>query len=39
MECMKYLIALLAVAGIVVSSIALHVHLVGPERVASLRGL
>jgi uncharacterized membrane protein len=27
MECMKYLIALLAVAGIVVSSIALHVHL------------
>ena len=27
MECMKYLIALLALAGIVVSSIALHVHL------------
>jgi vitamin-K-epoxide reductase (warfarin-sensitive) len=27
MECMKYLIALLAVAGIAVSSMALHVHL------------
>ena len=31
MECMKYLIALLAVAGIVVSSIALHVHLMDPN--------
>jgi len=28
--CMKYLIALLAVAGIVVSSMALHVHLMDP---------
>jgi uncharacterized membrane protein len=27
MECMKYVIAFLAVAGIVVSSMALHVHL------------
>jgi len=27
MECMKYVIALLAVAGIVVSAMALHVHL------------
>ena len=31
MVCMKYLIALLAVAGIVVSSIALHVHLMDPN--------
>jgi uncharacterized membrane protein len=31
MECMKYLIALLAVAGIVVSSMALHVHLMDPN--------
>jgi uncharacterized membrane protein len=31
MECMKYLIALLAIAGIVVSSIALHVHLMDPN--------
>jgi uncharacterized membrane protein len=31
MESMKYLIALLAVAGIVVSSIALHVHLMDPN--------
>jgi uncharacterized membrane protein len=31
MECMKYLIALLAVAGIVVSSIALHVHRMDPN--------
>jgi uncharacterized membrane protein len=31
MECMKYVIALLAVAGIVVSSIALHVHLMDPN--------
>jgi vitamin-K-epoxide reductase (warfarin-sensitive) len=30
MECMKYLIALLAVAGIVVSSLALHVHNMDP---------
>lgn len=30
MECMKYLIALLAVAGIVVSSMALHVHYMDP---------
>ncbi len=30
MVCMKYLIALLAVAGIVVSSLALHVHLMDP---------
>ena len=29
--CMKYLIALLAVAGIVVSSMALHVHLMDPN--------
>jgi vitamin-K-epoxide reductase (warfarin-sensitive) len=31
MECMKYLIALLAVAGIAVSSMALHVHLMDPN--------
>ena len=31
MECMKYLIALLAVAGVVVSSLALHVHLMDPN--------
>ena len=30
MECMKYLIAVLAVAGIVVSSLALHVHYMDP---------
>jgi vitamin-K-epoxide reductase (warfarin-sensitive) len=30
MDCMKYLIALLAVAGIVVSSLALHVHYMDP---------
>jgi vitamin-K-epoxide reductase (warfarin-sensitive) len=30
MECMKYLIAILAVAGIVVSSLALHVHYMDP---------
>ncbi len=30
MVCMKYLIALLAVAGIVVSSLALHVHYMDP---------
>jgi vitamin-K-epoxide reductase (warfarin-sensitive) len=30
MDCMKYLIALLAVAGIVVSSLALHVHNMDP---------
>jgi len=29
--CMKYLIALLAVAGIVVSSMALHVHMMDPN--------
>ena len=29
--CMKYIIALLAVAGIVVSSMALHVHLMDPN--------
>jgi vitamin-K-epoxide reductase (warfarin-sensitive) len=29
--CMKYVIALLAVAGIVVSSMALHVHLMDPN--------
>jgi len=31
MDCMKYVIALLAVAGIVVSSMALHVHLMDPN--------
>jgi vitamin-K-epoxide reductase (warfarin-sensitive) len=30
MECMKYLIAILAVAGIVVSSLALHAHNMDP---------
>jgi vitamin-K-epoxide reductase (warfarin-sensitive) len=30
MDCMKYVIALLAVAGIVVSSLALHVHYMDP---------
>jgi len=32
MECMKYLIVLLAVAGIVVSSLALHVHNMDPSQ-------
>jgi uncharacterized membrane protein len=31
MECMKYLIALLAIAGIAVSSMALHVHMMDPN--------
>src|SRR5664280_2171480 len=31
MECMRYLIAVLAVAGIVVSSLALHVHYMDPS--------
>jgi len=31
MECMKYLIAILAVAGIVVSSMALHIHFMDPN--------
>lgn len=31
MVCMKYLIALLAVAGIVVSSMALHIHYMDPN--------
>ena len=30
MECMKYLIAVLAVAGVVVSAMALHIHLMDP---------
>lgn len=32
MDCMKYLISLLAVAGIVVSSTALHVHMMDPSQ-------